>query len=355
MKTNYFMRLVIPVVLCSMFSCSSKSHEQQDMQFPDLPLRMTIRNRLAAMDTALVLPDGLTEEEKVIYIENHVLTTPITAEELLALTPVHDLDPYTEWYEGGWPEEYMEKVRMANRFMRMQYVAYGDPMDELQWVDATHAILTEYATSYDITESQALDSMLAGVEHMEAGSQFDLNQWTYVLASVEYYKTLAAYKSLIDDMLEYKKDMFLQEYIAWNKMNKARHKAYVYIRRAGDHYSSLPMEYEAMYSAYAIYRRQLLALENEVVWANKTYKRKHPVVKVEDWEGYLDTKLYRTAEDEDSTIVKEVDQSVRTWLRIRKRIAKNVYSGFQDSYDNLTNDYYWTIIHEAEPMPKGYY
>ena len=355
MRANCFLMFAILAVVCGMLSCTTQSQEQQDMQFPDIPLRMTIRNRLAAMDTALVLPDGLTEEEKVIYIENHVLTTPITAEELLALTPVHDLDPSTEWYEGGWPEEYMEKVCIANRFMRMQYVAYGDPMDELQWMEAAYAILTEYASSHAITESQALDSMLAGLVHMEAGSQFDMNQWSYVLASVEYYRTLAAYKSLIDAMPEFKKDMFIQEYKAWNKMNKARHKAYVHIRRAGDHYSSLPMEYEAMYAAYATYRRNLLTKENDVVWANKKYNRKHPIVKAEDWEDYLDTKLYRTAEDEDSALVNEVDQTVRTWFRTRKRIAKNVFSGYQDSYDNLTNDYYWTIIHEAEPMPRGYY
>lgn len=358
MKKNHLYILVTAAMMCVMMSCANKQQEQQEQQkirIEDLPLRQTIHNRLAAIDTVPVLPEGLTEEEQVIYVEDLVLTSPITVEELLALTPIHDLDPNTGWYGGDWPEAYMEKVRMANRFMRMQYIALGDPMDEMRWVEAVQTILAEYAATHGISVAQALDSLSDGVAHLEAGTQYEMNQWTYVLASVEYYKTLAAYKTIIDDMPEYKKEMFTQEYVAWNMMNKARHKAYVFIRRAGDHYSSLPMEYEAMYSAYVTYRRQLLTLENEIMWTNKTYKRQHPIVKAADWEDYLDTKLYRTAEDEDSTIVNEVDQSVRTWLRARKKIAKNSDSGCHESYDDITNDYYWTIIHEAEPMPERYF
>ena len=355
---NHFYILVLAVALSGMISCTTKQpeqHEHPHIQISALSLPYTIQNRLAAVDTVPVLPEGLTEEEAVVYIENQVLTSPITAKELLLLKPVHDLDPDTARYGMVWPEAYMEKVRMANRFMRMQYVALGDPMDELQWVEAVHAMLADYADAYGISEAQALDSMQSGVGHMEAGTQFQMNQWTYVMASIEYYKTLSSYKALINDMPEHKKDILRQEYIAWNKMNKARHKAYVYIRRAGDHYSALPMEYEAMYAAYVIYRSQLLEMEKDIVWANRQYKRKHPIVKYSDWEEYLDTKLYRTAEDEDSTIVNEVDQSVRDWLRARKRIAKNIFSDYRESYDNLTNDYYWTIIHEAEPMPEGYF
>ena len=83
------------------------------------------------MDTELEIPDGLTEEEQVAFVENQVLTTPISAIELLALQPIHTLDPdESDWdyiTEADW-----KKFRLMNRFMRMQFVALGDPMDELR-------------------------------------------------------------------------------------------------------------------------------------------------------------------------------------------------------------------------------
>lgn len=363
--TRSFRNLVIILAaMCGLMACVPKQQQQQEQQqeqeqpdtpIADLPLPSTIQKRLAEMDTLPVLPKGLTDFEKIIWLENHVLTSPITAEELLALTPIHDLDPDMERFRTECPEAYMEKVAMVNRFMRMQFVALGAPMDELQWVKAVQQMLAEYAASHSISEANALDSLAAGVRHLEAGTQYQMNQWTYVLASVEYCKTLSLYRTLIDDRTAQQKEMFRQEYIAWNQMNKARHNAYVYIRRAGDHYSSLPMEYEAVYAAYATYRRELLELEDRIIRGREDYTRQHPLVRDSDWEDYLDTRLYRVAADEDSTLVSEVDQSVRTWLQMRQRIAKNLHSGARESYDNLTNDYYWTIIHEAEPLPEEYF
>lgn len=360
----------IVVLFCVMAACSkgkpaeAEVVEAQELSiednYPGLDLNPVLRARLEALDTIVKIPAELTEDERIIYLENHLLSHSITKEELLALEPVNTLDPDTERYGDEWKEEYWtekdrEKTRLVNRFMRMHYVSMGDPMDELQWAIAVDTMLGEYAAKQHISKEKAMECMSEGANHLEAGTQYEMNMWCYVQASIAYYKTLRAYLTLIDSQLDYKKDLFYDEYKAWVRMNKARHNAYVNIRRAGDHYSALPMEYEGMYAAYADYRTKLLQMEDDILWLNKTYKRKHPVMTDADWQNYLDHRLFRLADDGDAPIIEEVDQSVREWIKMRQRIAKNAFSQAQESYENLTSDYYWVIIHEAEPMPGGYY
>ena len=358
------------VSLCLMMACSkgqtaeTEDAESQELsiedKYPGLDLSPELKERLEALDTIVKIPEELTEDEKIVYLENLLISHSITMEELLALEPVNTLDPDTnrygdEWKEEYWTKEDREKTYLVNRFMRMHYVSMGDPMDELQWAMAVDTMLGEYAAKHHISKEKAIKCMSDGAGHLEAGTQYDINMWCYVQSSIAYYKALSAYLILIESQLDHKRDLFYDEYKAWVRMNKARHNAYVNIRRAGDHYSALPMEFEGMYAAYADYRTKLLQMEDDILWLNKTYKRKHPIMTETDWQNYLDHRLFRLADDGDGPIIDELDQSVREWIKMRQRIAKNAYSDAQESYENLTSDYYWVIIHEAEPIPKGYY
>lgn len=343
--------LVGVLLLCTMIACAktTKRHNLPE----DIQLSPEIYARLDALDTELEIPEGFTKEDKIAYIENYVLTSPISVIELLALQPIHTLDPAEHYWEyisdAGW-----DKIRLMNRFMRMQLVAIGDPMDELRWVEAVQITLDAYATSYDITPEQAVDSIASASEYLCGGTQYEMNQCAYVLSSVEYYKTLAAYKDFIEQMSNNLQSLFYDEYIAWNKMNKARHNAYVNIVRADDHYSALPMELEAMYSAYAEKRTQLLDIEKQILFGGETYYVQHPVVRTANWKRYLQSLRKKCVDDEALAIVLELDETTRTWIAIRQNIAKTLPPAIGTSYDNVTADYHWAITNEEEHIVGMY-
>ena len=365
MKRDFSKRLsLLPVVciffLCLITSCGKKAQdegttkeESTPVDILSLPLSPQIKARLDAMDTVPEIPEGLTQEEQVAFIENHVLKTPISVIELLSLQPIHTLDP-DERYWDYITEEDWKKFRLMNRFMRMQYVALGDPMDELRWVTATQVILDDYATSLGITQEQAIDSLLDAAGFLCGGTQYQINQCTYVMSSVEYYKTLAAYQTFIKQMPEELQSLLHEEYTAWNKMNKARHNAYVNIVQAGNHYSSLPMGLEGMYAAYAEKRRHLLAIEKQILTEGKTYSIQHPVVKTMDWNNYLQTLRNKSAGDESLAIINDLDESVRAWIRVRQKIANQLPCPVGTYYDNLTADYHWVITNDDEPVSGMY-
>lgn len=346
---NSLLALVIISILCFMPACTAP----QEKKAEKISLNPVIQARMDSMDTELEVPEGLTEEERVTYIENHVLKTPITVNELLALQPIHTLDPGERYWEYITEAEWA-KFRLMNRFMRMQYVALGDPMDELRWVVATQVILDDYATPLGITQEQAIDSLLSAADYLCGGTQYEINQCTYVMASVEYYKTLASYKSFIEQMPKDLQPLLYEEYTAWNKLNKARHNAYVNIVRAGDHYSALPMEFEGMYAAYAEKRSQLLDIEKQILFANKSYSLLHPVVKTADWNRYLQALRDMCGTDESLTIVDDLDKTVCEWIRVRQKIAKHLSPSVGTYYDNLTADYHWVITNEEEQIPEMY-
>ena len=171
---------------------------------------------------------------------------------------------------------------------------------------------------------------------------------------MEYYKTLAAYKDFIENMPSDLQALLYEEYRAWNKLNKARHNAYVNIVRAGDHYSALPMELEGMYAVYVEKRRQLLDIEKQIISANKTYSLQHPVVRTKDWNNYLQKLRDKCESDEALVIVEDLDEAVKTWISVRQKIARHLPPSAATYYDNLTADYHWTITNEEEQVPPMY-
>ena len=315
---------------------------------------------VSATETAV--PKGLSEEDSIAYIENHTITSPVTAEQLLSLREVHTLDP-EEHLLSLLDKRGKDALRLANRFMRMQYVAMGDPDDEMQWVKAVGVILAEYAGRYHISEAEALEEMRGSYGYLEAGTQPEINRWVYIEASVDYYKTLLAYKSFLDGIRDNPlRSLLTDEYRAWVRMNHARHEAYTYKRVNTEYYSALPMELEGMFSGCAVYRMQLLDIESDILHTGKMYVLQHPVVKTADWNEYI-RQLMSIAEgtedeeeaDSDRHLVKELDKTVKNWIAARQAVARYLPEEKGTSYDNLTADYHWAITNEkGEEIPEEY-
>ena len=318
-------------------------------------------------DSLAAISRLLEQEDSIAVIENAAIEAKatITAKDLLALRPVHSLESDSDIIMRVIvaPDK---GLRLANRFMRMYYASGIAPEGELVWVDAVQKMFTDYCRKHKCTEEQAWADFMEGIDFLACGTQPEINRYCYVTASMEYYRTLAAYKSFLDAV----KDaglltVLLEEYRAWNEMNGWRQSAFVHIRMAGQHYSALPMDYEGNFAAQAICRRELLETEKRIILGDASYNLQHEVITTADWNEYLEQRLYYRPEAVEATegdvsgasdqkIVSNLDSSVKEWLAARHAVTKHLREPKATYYDNLTADYHWVITNEAEVVPEGY-
>ena len=117
------------------------------------------------------VPEGLTGEDSIAYIENMIVKSPISAIDLLSLAEVHSVEESLTLYgDLGRPlndPDYREDpqtehrdsaaMRLANRFMRMGNLVNmnGNANDKLQWAVAVNA---------------AIDTFLVGVPYLQSDS-----------------------------------------------------------------------------------------------------------------------------------------------------------------------------------------
>lgn len=143
----------------------------------------------------------LEQEDSIAVIENAAIEakSAITAEDLLALRPVHSLESDSDIIMRVLvaPDK---GLQLANRFMRMHYAAGGSPDNELVWVKAVQKMFADYCKKHKCTVDQAWKDFMDGIDFLAGGTQPEINRHCYVTACVEYYKTLAAYKSFLDDI-----------------------------------------------------------------------------------------------------------------------------------------------------------
>lgn len=314
-------------------------------------------------DSLVAIPRLLEQEDSIAASENAAIEAKatITAEDLLALRPVHSLERDSDIIMRVIvaPDK---GLRLANQFMRMHYAAGGAPDNELVWVEAVQKMFADYCKKHKCTEDQTWIDFMDGIDFLAGGTQPEINRYCYVTASVEYYKTLAAYKSFLDDIKDCRlRALLLEEYQAWNEMNGARQAVFANIRMAGQHYSALPMNFEGNYAAQAFYRRELLETEKRIIMEAAPYELQHEVVTTADWNEYLEQRLfYRPGaadegdEDHDQAIARHLDRCVKDWLATRHAITKYLPEPKATCYDNVTADYHWVITNEAEVVPKGY-
>lgn len=313
----------------------------------------------SAVDTISV-PPGLSLEDSIAFIENERFKDgPVSVEDLLGLAEIHTIMPYED---AEMTRRDSAALQQMNRFMRMQHVALGDPDNELHWVEAVNRSLDGYCKEFGVDRDTAFKDMVRSVGHYEAGSQWQMNQWCYFMSSLAYYRTIDAYRQLLEDVDDgHLRDLLLEEYRCWVILNQERHEVYVEVQRCGEHYSALPMELEENYEACVSHRRADLAIERSILLEGGTYQQKHPVVRSAEWDAYLKNSLWwpvgyeeGSGENESAELILKFKRDVEKWLDARHAITKALPAAQGEAYDRVTADYHWVIVNDAEEVSEEY-
>ena len=329
-------------------------------------------------DTVQV-PECLTGEDSIAYIENMLVKSPISAEDLLNLQEVHDLDL---WLEQCLQNEYANHIvlthrdscvlRMANRFMRMHHLVdiNGDAMDKLQWAVAVNTIIDTFCAPVpEVGRDMAIDEITRLFNDIASPVQSDLNLQSYVMSSIDYYRTFDAYRRWLERVPDNLKEVAKEEYIAWHDLNEARFSMWRDVSSTQSCYSAKLMEIEVYYQNLAENRRAELAVEWDIVIKGHPYKQKGKSVTTKQWEQWIversrpeDYDLimefgYDHYMPSDSTVtecVSALKETFSRWLKARQALAAALSNDQGISYDNLTADIHSRIV-GAIPSLIPYY
>ena len=185
------------------------------------------------------VPDYLTGEDSIAYIENTVLQSPITAVDLLNLAEVHSVEASLLYYNNfdlvKEHPEYAEQclptqrdsaaMKLANRFMRMSELisSNGNANDKLEWAVAVNAALDSFRVAIpSVPSDYVLDEIVRVIDKFSSQTQSEMNFQCYVDATVEYYRTVEAYRQWLLAVPKFLQSLMQEEYEAWHDLNEAR-------------------------------------------------------------------------------------------------------------------------------------
>lgn len=321
------------------------------------------------------VPEWLSGEDSLAYIENALLQSPISADDLLNLAEVHNiedlLNDYNNFEKAAIYPEYAKDflatgrdsaaMCLENRILRMYDAVSqkGNAPDMLQWAVAVNTSLDEYCAK---VPSVARDSALVEAERVIARfsslTQYEMNFQSYVSAVREYYSTIEAYRLWLEAVPSEWKPFALEEYEAWHDLNEARFALWCDVSYQQEWYSMKPMEIEAYYEALSINRRAELAIERDIILRGESYCQKGKTVSTKEWEDWIakssvpeDMELLQEMESNlipDEELVKARVAYLRTtfsrWLTSRQAFAAALPRDRGMSYDNLTADIHSRMI-----------
>lgn len=335
----------------------------------------------ATSDThdTIQIPEGITGEDSVAYLENMVYQSPISVATFLSLAEMHSIEERLGYYNNyGLAEKYPEiadgfiadhndscALRLANRFMRMHHLAYenGDAMDMLQWAIAVNAVLdTFWVEIPEVHKDSTLDEIIRVISKFSSATNNELRLMSNADASIEYYYTIEAYREWLDEMPEYLKPLAREEYEAWFRLNEAHYAFWRDVSYSQEWYSLKPMEYDYYYSSLAENRRAELALERDIILLGKTYHQLGETVTSKQWEDWLaeksvpeDIESLQVIQPElipDSTTVNERKEAIHAAFYqcsvARQAIVAALPKAQGESYDHLTADIHCRIVGALE-------
>ena len=319
-----------------------------------------------ARDTVQV-PDELSGEDSIAYIENVIYTSPISVDDYLALAPVHTVEGYYfGWPEGEGVDTLPQKDRCAmqfvNRLMRMNHIAVinGNPMDKLRWAEAVNIAansLKDCVPEWPLNTAPLF--ALKQLEGYSNTSQVEMNFMSYEDAVLDYYYTIDSYRQWLNEVPSSLHSLAQEEYEAWVEMNEARFALWRDVSYRQEWYSMKPMEIEYYYSLLAQNRRDELALERDIILNGKTYAQQGKTVTSAEWERWLressrpeDYELLIELEWEDNMpdeetvqeCLKAMKSTFDRWLKARQDMAAALPETQGKSYDNLTADMHSRLI-----------
>jgi len=319
------------------------------------------------------VPEGLTGEDSIAYIENTVIQSPISCNDLLGLAEVHSVEGELSYYGDldlaeEYPEEYKVThrdsvaMRLANRFMRMGNLVYmnGNANDKLQWAVAVNVALDSFHVEVpSVPKDSVVYEIGRVVGKYSSLTQREMNFQCYVSSTIDYYCTIEAYREWIQAVPTQIKPLAQEEYEAWHDLNDARFALWRDVSYSQEWYSMKPMEIEGYYENLSKNRRAELEVEREIVLEGKPYQQKGTTVTTQEWEKWLTD----NSVPEDIELLKELDLSyyipsdsivtdrINTlkstftrWLKARQAFAAALPEQQGDSYDNLTADIHSRFI-----------
>ena len=327
------------------------------------------------------VPDYLTGEDSVAYIENTVLQSPITAVDLLNLAEVHSIETRLLYYNHldlvKEHPEYAEQclptqrdsaaMRLANRFMRMSELisSNGNANDKLEWAVAVNAVLDSFRVAIpSVPSDYVLDEIVRVIDKFSSQTQSEMNFQCYVDATVEYYRTVEAYRQWLLAVPKFLQSLMQEEYEAWHDLNEARFSFWHDVSYNQEWYSMKPMEIEGYYANLAENRLAELKIERDVILRNGYYMKKGQTVTTGQWEAWIK----EHSVPEDFEIIKEIDDDripspsivtarVKTlktkfsrWLNARQAIAAALPEDQGEFYDNITADIHCRLIGKLDDI-----
>ena len=323
-------------------------------------------------DTVTV-PEGYTGEDSIAYIENAVLKDHISMNDFLELAEVHELEDRLFLYNDSiaTPRD-KAAMRLANRFMRMHYVAIsGDAESKLQWAMAVNAVLDTFRVSVpSLPKDSALNEIIRVADKYSSETQSELNFQCYIRSSVDYYRTIEAYRQWIQAVPSDIRPLAQEEYEAWHDLNSARFTLWDEVSYRQEWYSMKPMEIEGYRENLSSNRRaeleverdiilNELEVERDIILNGKPYQQKGKTVTAKEWEQWIaDNSVPEDIDDlkkmgdtdripSDTLVADRVNTLKSTfsrWLKARQALAAALPEEQGDSYDFLTADIHSRMV-----------
>lgn len=314
--------------------------------------------------------ERITGEDSIAYIEDATLQSPLSAEDLLGLAEVQDVEDWCSDYNNATHRD-SAAMRLANRFMRMGSVVQqnGNANDKLEWAVAVNVVLdTLRAAVPSLSPDSALNEITRVVHHFTSMSQWEMNMVCYVDAMVDYYRTVESYRQWISSVPSSLRSLAQDEYEAWHDLNEARFEFWRDVSFTQEGYSSKPMDIEGFYEVLSSNRRAELELERGIVLDGISYKQKGTTVTVGQWEKWIADHSV----PEDIELVKEigrydeipsdsiVENRVRNlrftfsrWIIARQEMASALPKEQSIYYAHLTDDIHCRMIGQLDNIvPK---
>ena len=342
-------------------------------------------NDVNPQDTVNV-PEGYTGEDSIAYIENAVLKSNISAEDLLGLAEVHSVEDrlfdYNNEEKAEDNPEYAKEhivthrdssaLRLVNRIMRMNELVKqnGKANDKLQWAVAVNAAIdTFFVEEPTIRKDQAFEEIERVTSKFSSDTQSEMNFISYIYATLDYYKTIEAYRQWLQAVPKDIRALAQEEYEAWHDLNDARFNLWNDVSYRREWYSMKPLEIEGYYTNLSENRRAELNVERDIILNGKLYKQKGQTVTAKEWEKWIadnsvpedldmmeknDTRI-----PSDSIVTDRVNTLKTTfarWLKARQDLAAALPKEQGDSYDYLTADMHSRMTGKLEAIiPYDYY
>lgn len=221
-------------------------------------------NDVNPRDTVKV-PEGYTGEDSIAYIENAVLKSNITAEDLLGLAEVHSVEDmlfdYNNEEKAEDNPEYAKEhivthrdssaLRLVNRIMRMNELVKknGKANDKLQWAIAVNAAIDTFLVNEPtIRKDQAFEEIERVTSKFSSDTQTEMNFISYIYATLDFYRTIEAYRQWLQAVPKDIRALAQEEYEAWHDLNDARFNLWNDVSYRREWYSMKPLEIEGYYT-----------------------------------------------------------------------------------------------------------